>query len=366
MQICAMEQYTPIQRAQIVELYIKNNHSIVKTQREYCRVTGIRKKPDKNTIKHLYENFRGSGTLRNLPKSGRPRSARNTRNIDRVSASVERDPETSQNRRAQQLNLSQSSLQRILRKDLHLFPYKIQITQQLKPADKPRRLAYAKFVVNMAQTDRDFWQNIIMSDEAHFELSGKVNKQNCRIYGTSNPEAIEEQPHYQQKVTVWCGVSAKRIIGPYFYESAEGATQTVNKERYVDMMRKYVMPQIRRNNMQHYWFQQDGAPPHTSRFTIDCLKPLFPGRLISKNGDFDWPPRSPDLTPPDFYLWGFLKSKVYANKPQNLRQLKVNIRREIRKISTETLEKVMKNAEKRAHLAIKENGGHLHDIIFRN
>lgn len=208
--------------------------------------------------------------------------------------------------------------------------------------------------------------NHSISSSNNFELSGRVNKQNCRIYGTSNPEAIQEQPHYQQKVTVWCGVSAKCIIGPYFYENDNGVTETVNKERYVAMMRKYVMPQIRRNGMEHYWFQQDGAPPHTCRFTIDYLKPLFPGRLISKNGDFDWPPRSPDLTPPDFYLWGYLKSKVYISKPRTLAQLKNNIRREIRKISAETLEKVMKNAEKRAHFAIKEKGGHLHDIIFHN
>lgn len=44
---------------------------------------------------------------------------------------------------------------------------------------------------------------------------------------------------------------------------------------------------------------------HTSRKTMQILKDIFPGRLISRNGDLHWPPRSPDLTAPDYFLWGF-------------------------------------------------------------
>ena len=45
--------------------------------------------------------------------------------------------------------------------------------------------------------------------------------------------------------------------------------------------------------MQHFWYQQDVALPHTASATIHFLKQLFPRRLMSKNGDFKWPPRSP-------------------------------------------------------------------------
>ena len=58
----------------------------------------------------------------------------------------------------------------------------------------------------MAETDENVWQKIIMSDEAHFTLTGTVNKQNCRFYGTENPQIINEVPLYAQKVIVWCGV----------------------------------------------------------------------------------------------------------------------------------------------------------------
>lgn len=200
-----------------------------------------------------------------------------------------------------------------------------------------------------------------------------MRKQNCRFYATENPQLIEEQPLYDQKVTVWCGVCADMIIGPYFFQNSRGVPLTVNGDRYRAMITDFVMPIVRENGLDDFWFQQDGATCHTAQKTIDLLRPLFPGRVISNkddgrlnSGDFDWPPRSPDLTAPDFFLWGYLKSKVYVSKPRTLAQLRANIRREIRAISADTLAKVMENAEKRAHLAAKANGGHLRDIIFKN
>ena len=78
------------------------------------------------------------------------------------------------------------------------------------------------------------------------------------------------------------------------------------------------MSQLEDLNMQNLWFQQDGATPHTARETMAILRAAFPGRLISRFGDVPWPPRSPDLTPPDFFLWGYLKGKVYINMPNTL------------------------------------------------
>ena len=71
------------------------------------------------------------------------------------------------------------------------------------------------------------------------------------------------------------------------------------------------------------WFQQDGATTHTANTTMKLLNKFFPDKVISKNGDVSYPPRSPDLTAPDltapdFFLWGYLKSSVYANQPQTL------------------------------------------------
>ena len=88
----------------------------------------------------------------------------------------------------------------------------------------------------MAEDDEQFWNKIIMSDEAHFTLNGTVNKQNCRIYATENPQEIQEVPLHGEKVTVWCGVSAKTVSGPFFfhddhYSSKAYATVLVSTRR---------------------------------------------------------------------------------------------------------------------------------------
>jgi len=111
------------------------------------------------------------------------------------------------------------------------------------------------------------------------------------------------------------------------------------------------------------WLQQDGAMAHTAVISIAAFCRLFPQRAISRFGDVSWPPGLPDLTAPDFFLWGYLKSKVYSTGPTDLHALKENIREEIAKHSEETLQAVMRSFLTRAHMCTEEGGGHLKDIV---
>ena len=87
---------------------------------------------------------------------------------------------------------------------------------------------------------------------------------------------------------------------------------------------------------------------------------------MPKSGYLAWPPPSPDLTPPDFFLWGDSKSKDYVNKPRTVEELNDNIREEIAAILAEMLAKTMENAANRAQNAINARGSHLREIIFKN
>ena len=66
-------------------------------------------------------------------------------------------------------------------------------------------------------------------------------------------------------------------------------------------------------------------------------------RVISRNGPAEWPPRSCDLTPPDFSLWGYINSLIYANKPATLEDLRDNIQNEIDNVSVEKCARMMEN-----------------------
>jgi hypothetical protein len=62
------------------------------------------------------------------------------------------------------------------------------------------------------------------------------------------------------------------------------------------------------------YFQQDGATCHTSNASMRKIESYFDNRFISKNL---WPPRSPYLTPPDFFLWGFTEGPCMQQQAAN-------------------------------------------------
>ncbi|GFU29635.1 transposable element Tc3 transposase [Trichonephila clavipes] len=88
-------------------------------------------------------------------------------------------------------------------------------------------------------------------------------------------------------------------------------------------------------------------------------------RLISRFGPVNWPPRSCDLTALDYFLWGYVKSLVYADKPQTLDNLEDNIRLVIADIRPQMLEKVIKNWRSRLDYIRASRSSHLPEIIFK-
>ncbi|GFU98015.1 uncharacterized protein TNCV_232921 [Trichonephila clavipes] len=69
------------------------------------------------------------------------------------------------------------------------------------------------------------------------------------------------------------------------------------------MITNFFIPELNNHDVQELWFQQDGATCHTARATIDLLKDTFGDRIISRFGPVNWPPRSCDLTPLDYFLY---------------------------------------------------------------
>jgi hypothetical protein len=104
------------------------------------------------------------------------------------------------------------------------------------------------------------------------------------------------------------------------------------------------------------WFQQDGASCHTAGQTIELLNSKFGERVISRNGPVNWPPRSCNLTPLDFFFWNYFKSLVYANKLAMLDDLRINIARKIAGISPDLCKKVMANWVQRIHSCVFPRG----------
>ena len=114
------------------------------------------------------------------------------------------------------------------------------------------------------------------------------------------------------------------------------------------MLKEYFHPVIGRKRIQNkIIFQQDGAAPHFRIEVREWLNSTFPGRWIGRRGPMEWAPRSPDLTPLDFYLWDYLNQKAFSKPLNDLQELRERITQEISLIKPETLEKVFTNVVKR-------------------
>ncbi|GFX46786.1 putative DD41D transposase [Trichonephila clavipes] len=131
------------------------------------------------------------------------------------------------------------------------------------------------------------------------------------------------------------------------------------------MITNFFIPELNNRDVQELWFQQDGATCHIACATINLLKDTFGDRLISRFGPVNWPPRSCDLTPLDYFLWGYVKSLVYADKPQTLDHLEDNIRRVIADILPQMLEKVIENWTSRLDYIRASRGSPMPEIIFQ-
>lgn len=359
-----MERYSVQQRVNIIKLYFENNKSLVATIRKVRAVFGGNNVPNPSTVKRIVEKFETTGSVIDVKHSTRYRRGRSVQNVSRVRDSVAVNPKTSIRRRSQELAIPRSTMQRILTKDLHMHAYKIHLTQQLLPTDHRQRREFVRWVMEQQEVDIDFPDKIIFSDEAHFHLDGFVNKQNCRIWGTENPRVIQEKHIHPKRVTVWCALWSGGIIGPFFFENDEGNALTVTGVRYRDMINNFFVPELEDLSLENMWFQQDGATCHTARETLALLREHFPGRVISRFGDENFPPRSCDLTPLDYFLWGYLKSLVYVNKPTTIEALKAEIVRCINEIQPEVLKFVIENFVQRVRACNASRGGHLPDILF--
>ena len=95
--------------------------------------------------------------------------------------------------------------------------------------------------------------------------------------------------------------SAKFILEPFFFESRDGSHTTVNGARYAEMIKSFIVPQLKKGRAfsRSIW-QQDGASPHVAAEVKLLLLKTFGNCVISRGFPNAWPANSPDLNPLDF------------------------------------------------------------------
>ncbi len=273
------------------------------------------KVPSRQAIHQLAKKFEEAGSVDDASRSGRPATVRTEENRQLVSEAFLRNPQTSQRRASTELNMSRTSLRRLM-KDLQLKPYKPMLLQALNEDDPDRRLEFCEWLLENAREDPSLLNRILWTDEAVFQTNGRVNRHNCVYWSDVNPHLIIEQELNVPRVTVWGGIWSNGVVGPYFFDN------NVTSQSYLSMLKDVIVPQLQENRAYRTMiWQQDGAPPHYGKVVRDFLDDTF-AQWIGRRGTIEWPPRSPDLTPCDFSLWGIVKDRVYAQNPRDINHMK--------------------------------------------
>lgn len=183
------------------------------------------------------------------------------------------------------------------------------------------------------------------------------------MYAEENPHEILVT-HYQHEIrlNVWLGIYGQKLVGPIFIEG------NLNSEKYRDLLEENFglffegEPQ---EHLQRMWFQMDGCPAHNGRIISEWMNDHFPGRWIGRYGVVRNPARSPDFTPLDFYIWGKLKSLVYAEailNVEHLRQRIIQCCNQMRVNNAELL-RTTSSVKRRLRLCLRQGGGHFEHLL---
>lgn len=268
-----------------------------------------RRHPHHTMFARLHQRLRDTGSLRPQHTGAVQRNVRTPAFDEEVLQRVDNEPSTSTRAIASTMGTSQSTISRVMR-EYCLHAYHLQKVQALGPDDFAPRVHYVRWVLQRCIANPGFTASILFSDEACFTRDGYFNARNSHIWAVENPHARFIHGHQVKfSVNIWAGIVGNCVLGPVIMPPR------LNGAAYLDFLQNtlpLVMEDVPLAIRRELWFQHDGAPAHFSRAVREHLNNTYRECWIGRGGHVAWPPRSPDLTPMDFFLWGHVKSVVYS------------------------------------------------------
>lgn len=304
------------------------------------------------TIKRWNE----TGSVNDRPKSGRPKSATSKNTVKKVKKRVDRNPRRSAREMAKEMSISTESMNRILKKDLGLKPYKRQKVHDLTAKQKKVRLDRSKLLLRRAA--RGDFPNIVFSDEKNFPMEQYLNKQNDRVWlAERSSENLDHRTvgrnQHPPQVMVWAAVTANGRSPIVFIEPGVKVNATYYREKVLEAALK---PWARKQfGLRPWTFQQDSAPAHKARVNQEWLQNNVPG-FISHT---EWPSKSPDANPLDYCLWSIVETRVGTKKYHSMDAFKKAIVREWAKIPDDQVRAACNSFTDRLKAIVKAKGGHI-------
>lgn len=258
-----------------------------------CRVFNERHstRVSARTMLGATQRLRDSGTFRPNTAMDRGTNVRSSRLQENILDYFDENPGSSTREAAPLFNCSHMYVWRTLRADGE-HPFHLRRCQELMPTDYLPRLQFCRWLLENWQ------QNIIWTDESTFTRVGIYNQHNMHLWRHENPHACRmDSFQHRFSVNVWAGVLGTRVLGPVFLPRLTGDT-------YLQFLQE-VLPQLLADVplslLRDVFYQHDGAPAHFTWNVRRHLDAEYGPRWIGRGGPVQWPPRSADLTPLDFF-----------------------------------------------------------------
>lgn len=298
-------EFTNSDYADIIFIYGFCNGNARQAREEYHLRFPQRRIPSEGVFSRTFDRLKQTGSVAHQKYlTGRPNTIPN--NIEEeVLQMVEEDPTLSTRRIATRKGISQSKTWRILKTN-GLHPYHLTPVQFLQDRDKPSRLDFCVWLKNMEDHSPGYIKKILWTDEATFTRDGITNFHNLHEWSHENPHKKREGKFQERfKVNVWAGILHKNLIGPFILPD------NLNANNYLEFLVNELpnlLEDVPLNQLAAAMYQQDGAPAHSARIVTNFLNGEFQNGWIGRCGPYKWPPRSPDLTPLDFFFGVILKT----------------------------------------------------------
>ena len=313
--------------------------------------------PSVMQVSRLIKRFNQTGTVMNrTPIRQSPATSPEIRSS--VLAAISLNPIVTSKELATGAGISKSSVRNILRKEKY-HPYKVRFVHRLTEDDFFNRATFCEKFHDLCIQNPNLTSQICFTDESTFFLNGKMNHQNIRYYSDSKPHWMRDvKCQNAPKVNVWAGIYKNQVIGPFFIDG------NINGDNYLNMLVNEAGPALAEAaGEEEVFWMQDGAPAHFRTDVREYLNQTFPGKWIGRQGPIDWPARSPDLTPMDFFLWGYIKHQVYLTQPESIDDLKARIIKACRDIQPEMFANCREGFFNRLHYCLSAEGKQFEHII---
>jgi len=274
---------------------------------EYRRRFPMRRIPDRRLFYRVFNTLRECGPLTSAYVSSERTSKQNMEKQESILDMVGRCPTTSTRRLSARIGVSRTRVWRTLPED-GLYPFHPQPVQNLDPGDSVMRVEFCHWL----HTNRQLLPLIIFIEEATFTSNGIKNTRNSHRWSHENPHGTVEKKFQRRfSINMWCGMIDDMLIGPVILDDR------MTGQNYLDLLQNELPKQLEDVPLATriaMYCQHDGAPSHYTQHVMQHLNDTFPYRWIGRGSTINWPPRSPDLNPLDFCLWGLMKSEVYRKK----------------------------------------------------